>query len=61
MDRFRVVALEKLLVSNTLEGERLALVRETLVKKCKVLVRGFARRDKVEDQRHYLSLIKKYG
>lgn len=61
MDRFRVAALEKLLVSNTLEGERLALVRETLVKKCKVLVRGFARRDKVEDQRHYLSLIKKYG
>ncbi len=61
MDRFRVVALEKLLVSNTLEGERLTLVRKTLVKKCKVLVRGFARRDKVEDQRHYLSLIKKYG
>ena len=61
MDRFRVAALEKLLVSNTLEGERLALVRETLVKKCKVLVRGFARRDKAEDQRHYLSLIKKYG
>jgi glycosyltransferase involved in cell wall biosynthesis len=61
MDRFRVAALEKLLVSNTLEGERLTLARETLVKKCKVLVRGFARRDKAEDQRHYLSLIKKYG
>ena len=61
MDRFRVAALEKLLVSNTLEGERLTLARETLVKKCKVLVRGFARRDKTEDQRHYLSLMKKYG
>ena len=61
MDRFRVAALEKLLVSNTLEGERLTLARETLVKKCKVLVRGFARRDKAEDQRHYLSLMKKYG
>jgi glycosyltransferase involved in cell wall biosynthesis len=61
MDRFRVAALEKLLVSNTLEGERLTLARETLVKKCKVLVRGFARRDKAEDQRHYLSLMKKYS
>jgi glycosyltransferase involved in cell wall biosynthesis len=61
MDRFRVAALEKLLVSNTLEGERLTLARETLVKKCKVLVRGFAKRDKAEDQRHYLSLMKKYG
>ncbi len=61
MDRFRVAALEKLLVSNTLEGERLTLARETLVKKCKVLVRGFAKRDKTEDQRHYLSLMKKYG
>ncbi|MCH8157436.1 MAG: glycosyltransferase [Nitrospinae bacterium] len=61
MDRFRVAALEKLLVSDSLEGERLRLTRETLTKKCAVLIQGFAKRGRTEDERHYRSLMEKYS
>jgi GT2 family glycosyltransferase len=61
MDRFRVVALKKLLDSNSLEGERLRLTRSALVKKCSVLIKGFVKRGKKEEELHYRVIIEKYS
>lgn len=61
MDRFRVAALKKLLDSNLLEGERLQLTRSTLVKKCSILIQGFAKRGKKEEELHYRALVEKYS
>jgi len=61
MDRFRVAALKKLLDRNSLEGERLQLTRSALVGKCSVLIRGFVKRGKKEDELRYRALIEKYS
>jgi len=46
MDRFRVVALEKLLKESSLNDEKRGLVLKTLFKKCGILIQGFSRRDR---------------
>ena len=61
MDRFRVVALKKLLDSSSLEGERLRMTRSELVKKCSVLIKGFLKRGKKEEELHYRAIIEKYS
>ena len=61
MDRFRVAALKKLLDLNLLEGEHLHLTRSTLVKKCSILIQGFVKRGKKNDELRYRALIEKYG
>ena len=61
MDRFRVVALKKLLDSSLLEGERLRMTRSELVKKCSVLIKGFLKRGKEEEELHYRAIIEKYS
>lgn len=61
MDRFRVVALKKLLDSSLLEGERLRMTRSELVKKCSVLIKGFLKRGKKEEELHYRAIIEKYS
>ena len=61
MDRFRVLALKKLLDSNSLEGERLRLTRSELARKCSVLIKGFVKRGKKEEELHYRTIIKKYS
>ena len=61
MDRFRVAALKKLLDHNALKGERLRLTRFALVEKCSVLIKGFVKRGKKEDELRYRALIEKYG
>ena len=61
MDRFRVVALKKLLDSNLLEGERLRLTRSELARKCSVLIKGFVKRGKKEEELHYRTIIEKYS
>ena len=61
MDRFRVAVLQKLLDHNLLEGERLQLTRAVLVEKCSVLIQGFVKRGKKEDELRYRALIEKYS
>ena len=61
MDRFRVAALKKILDLNLLEGERLHLTRLTLIKKCSILIQGFVKRGKKNDELFYRALIEKYG
>ena len=50
MDRFRVSALKKLLEENSLDKEKLQLTRAALVKKCSVLIKGFAKRGQKKDE-----------
>lgn len=60
MDRFRVQALEKALGQGLTPWQE-KLVKEELVKKCQVLVRGFAKRNQSEEARKYQELIRKYS
>lgn len=61
MDRFRVRALEKLLDRERLDERRYSLARETLIQKCGILCKGFAKRDKLADVDYYRRLIEKYS
>ncbi len=59
MDRFRVHALEKALKSD-LTPEQETLVRSELVNKCQVLIQGFRKRKKNQEEQRYLALAQKY-
>jgi hypothetical protein len=59
MDRFRVYALEKALKLD-LTPEQEQLVRRELVKKCQILIQGFRKRNKRQEERKYLMLVQKY-
>jgi hypothetical protein len=60
MDRFRVAALGKLLVSGRLTPEKQSLTVQTLVKKCGILAQGARKRGKGEEAKRYLTLIDLY-
>ncbi len=59
MDRFRVHALEKAL-GLKLTPEQRSEVKKELVKKCRILAKGYKKRNKDEELQKYLSLIEKY-
>ena len=61
MDRFRVAALKKLLDQNSLDQERLQLTRSALVEKCSVLIQGFEKRGKKEEEFFYRAIANKYS
>jgi glycosyltransferase involved in cell wall biosynthesis len=61
LDRFRVTALKKLLDQNSLDNDKLELTRATLIEKCSVLIKGFAKRGKTEEEFFYRELIDKYS
>ncbi len=61
MDRFRVVALEKLLKEPSLNVEKRSLVLKTLFEKCGILIQGFDKRGKVKEAEHYRELLNKYS
>jgi len=55
-DRYRVMALEKLLCSLDLTAEEKRMAAGELVKKCHILSRGFSKRGKGEEGRRYEEL-----
>jgi len=57
MDRFRVKALQNILAGSSLKAEQAQIARATLIKKCKILCNGAAKRGRSEDQQHYRELI----
>jgi len=60
MDRFRVRALEKALCLDlTLQQKQ--QVKQEMVKKCKILVKGFEKRNKDIEAEKYYNIMKKYG
>jgi glycosyltransferase involved in cell wall biosynthesis len=61
MDRFRVVALLKLLREPSLGEERRVQVIEMMQTKCGILIQGFAKRGKIKEAEYYRSLKKKYS
>ena len=61
MDRFRVIALKKLLDHYPLEGERLKLTRSMMIEKCSILAQGFMKHDNKKDERRYRAIIENYG
>jgi glycosyltransferase involved in cell wall biosynthesis len=61
MDRFRVVALKKLLDQNSLDKEKLKLTRSVFLEKCSILIKGFKKRGKKEDESFYRELVNKYS
>ena len=61
MDRFRVVALKKLLDQNSLDKEKLKLTRSVFLEKCSILIKGFEKRGKKEEEFFYRELVNKYS
>ena len=61
MDRFRVQALEKLLNCGFLDEKQYSLAKKTLVQKCDILRKGFAKRGKLSETDYYRQLIEKYS
>jgi len=59
MDRFRIKALEKAL-HVPLDARQERLVRQEIVKKCQILLKGFKKRKSKQDVKKYSLLIDKY-
>ena len=60
MDRWRVYALEKLLKENQLNDEQRDGVVAMLIEKCRVLIIGYSKRGKSQDEEYYRSLAARY-
>lgn len=58
MDRYRGLALMKLLASHRLSAERRAAVVVVLVEKCRILAKGARRRDRTSEAKLYESVAK---
>jgi glycosyltransferase involved in cell wall biosynthesis len=59
MDRFRVHALERAL-NLDLSPEQERLVKDEIVKKSRILIQGFRKRNKFQEEKKYLALVQKY-
>ncbi len=60
LDRFRIKALEKILVSGALNEENYALTLKELEKKCAVFAKGSEKRKKNEEAAYYRALPDRY-
>jgi glycosyltransferase involved in cell wall biosynthesis len=59
MDKYRVYALEKAL-KLALSPKQEILVRRELVRKCRILIQGFRKRNKLQEEQKYLSIAHRY-
>ncbi len=60
-DRYRVIALEKLLSESYIEIEEKEAVLREMKKKCEILSKGFLKRGKEVEGRHYQEIMRQYG
>jgi glycosyltransferase involved in cell wall biosynthesis len=60
-DRFRVIALEKLLSEPHISEEERSLILEEMKKKCRVLAQGFLKRGNEDEGRRYQEMMRQYG
>lgn len=60
-DRYRVIALEKLLSEPSLRPEERERVLEEMRKKCEVLSKGFFKRGNELEGRYYQEVMRRYG
>jgi len=61
MDRFRVMALEKVLLEDSLSATDKKATIQILHKKCTILANGYFKRGKIEEGKYYLSIKERYG
>jgi glycosyltransferase involved in cell wall biosynthesis len=61
MDRWRVHALEKLLKENQLNEKQREGVVAMLIEKCRVLIIGYGKRGKSQEEQHYRNLVGRYS
>jgi glycosyltransferase involved in cell wall biosynthesis len=60
-DRYRVIALEKLLSEPYIGSEEREIILKEMKKKCSVLYKGFLKRGKATEARQYQEIMKRYG
>ncbi|MBP1739919.1 MAG: glycosyl transferase, family [Deltaproteobacteria bacterium] len=60
-DRYRVIALEKLLSEAPLSPEQKEMVSDEMKRKCQILAKGFLKRGKELEARRYQEIIRQYG
>jgi glycosyltransferase involved in cell wall biosynthesis len=60
-DRYRVIALEKLLSEPYIGSEEKEMILKEMKKKCHILYKGFLRRGKEMEARHYQEIMRRYG
>jgi len=60
-DRYRVIALEKLLSEPHLKPDEREMVLEEMKRKCQVLSKGFVKRGNELEARYYQEVMRRYG
>lgn len=60
-DRYRVIALEKLLSEPYIGPEKKEMILKEMKKKCQVLSRGFLKRGNELEARYYQDVMRRYG
>jgi glycosyltransferase involved in cell wall biosynthesis len=60
-DRYRVIALEKLLSESHITQEEKEMVLREMKRKCQILHRGFLKRGKEMEGKHYQEIMRRYG
>ena len=60
MDRFRIMALEKILSKNDLKEEDRKVAVAILKKKCNIVAHGCFKRGKIDEGNNYRAILKKY-
>jgi hypothetical protein len=61
IDRFRILALVKLLGGNSLSAERRPATTQVLIEKCRIYAAGLARRGRIEAARRYERIADQAG
>jgi len=60
LDKYRIIALEKLLQNNSLTKQQKTLVHNELLKKIQIYLSGCKKRNKIKEINYYSDLLKKY-
>lgn len=61
LDRYRIIALEKLLKNDTLTNEQKETVQNELFRKIKIYLAGCVKRNKIEEAEYYQKLLNNYA
>jgi glycosyltransferase involved in cell wall biosynthesis len=61
MDRFRIAALEKIIISGSLSGEALTAAKAMLIKKARIMAQGAAKRGKQAEAAQYLRIAESHA
>jgi glycosyltransferase involved in cell wall biosynthesis len=60
-DRYRVIALEKLLSEPSIQSEEREMILKEMKKKSQILSKGFLKRGDELESRHYQEIMRRYG